>query len=215
MQRGVEAASSRYASLVRDVHACDACTRMTHTHALSAANGPLRARAIFIGEAVGRRGGALTGVPFTRDESARRFASFLALAGVRRDEVFITNAVLCHPHAAGGSNRTPLASEMRRCSGFLARTLDTVEAPLIVALGGTALAVLSMIEPHGVTLASPATAQHWRGRALVAMYHPGRQSTLHRGDAAQRDDWRRLGALLASGAAALSERLDAPTMDAG
>ena len=36
----------------------------------------------------------------------------------------------------------------------------------------------------------------WSGRTLVPMYHPGRQSTLHRPHTAQVEDWRQLGRLL-------------------
>ena len=70
---------------------------MHHAHVLGDANGPLDATVLFVAEAVGRRGGAVTGVPLTRDESGKRFTSFLALAGLSRGEVFITNAVLCNP----------------------------------------------------------------------------------------------------------------------
>ncbi|HXK33765.1 MAG TPA: hypothetical protein VNM91_07135, partial [Dehalococcoidia bacterium] len=45
-------------------------------------------------------------------------------------------------------------------------------------------------------LRRPAMPVDWHGRTLVPMYHPGRQSTLHRPHAQQVGDWRRLGALL-------------------
>ena len=167
---------------------------MTHTHALSRRNGPLDARVLFVAEAVGRRGGAITGVPLTRDESARRFEALLSLAGLRRDEVFITNAVLCHPRNARGLNRAPSACEIARCRPFLERTIDAVPSPVVVALGRTALDATRAIAPHDGQLASHAgTAVGWRGRVLVPMYHPSRQSTLHRAQLAQEEDWRRLG----------------------
>lgn len=170
---------------------------MHHCHAISGANGPLTARVLFIAEAPGRRGAAITGVPLTRDAAGARFEALLAHAGIARSDVFVTNAVLCNPLDAHGRNRRPSASEIARCRPFLTRTLDVVDAPLVVALGRVALDALGTVEPHGLDLrrdvASPCS---WRGRTLIALYHPGRQALLHRADVLQRDDWRRLGAFV-------------------
>src|SRR5438477_7920631 len=112
-----------------------ACTGMAHSHVLTHANGALDARVLCVAEAVGRRGGAVTGVPLTRDESGKRFAAFLEIAGIERTETFITNAVLCNPIDAKGRNRPPTLAEVTRCRGFLARTVASVTAPVIVTLG--------------------------------------------------------------------------------
>ena len=183
-----------FTRLVRDVRRCRVCAGMTHSHVLGNVNGRLDARIIFVAEAVGRRGGAITGVPLSRDESGRRFAAFLELAGVRRDDVFITNAVLCNPLDDGGRNRPPTLAETARCRPFLERTLEIVPAGVVVALGRVALDSLRAITPHEATLATHvATPVRWRGRILVPMYHPSRQSTLHRPHVSQERDWRRLG----------------------
>ncbi len=172
---------------------------MTHSHVLSEANGSLDARVLFVAEAVGRRGGAVTGVPLTRDASGKRFAQYLELAGLARRDVFVRNAVLCNPVDTAGRNRPPKSSEVARCRPFLVRTLDIASAPVVVALGRVALESLRAITPHDADLARDvATATDRRGRVLVPMYHPGQQSTLHRAQAAQDDDWRRLGALVAA-----------------
>ena len=186
-----------FTTLVADVSACTACDRMAHSHVLDTANGPLDVRVLFVAEAVGRRGGAVTGVPLTRDESGKRFTGFLDLAGLRRNEVFVTNAVLCNPLDAAGCNRPPTSVEVARCRPFLARTVDIVSAPIVVALGRVALESLRTIAPHDADLPCDAgTAIPWRDRTLVPMYHPSRQSTLHRPHPAQENDWRRVGALL-------------------
>ena len=105
-------------------------------------------------------------------------------------------------------NRTPTAAEIARCQPFLARTLDIVRAPVVVALGRVALESLRAlsrgraIAPHDAQMPRDvATALPWCGRTLVPMYHPSRQSTLHRPQAAQEDDWRRLGEVVAVAAA--------------
>lgn len=187
----------RFTRLVRDVRACAACDAMTHCHVLGAANGRLYAPVLFVAEAVGRRGGAVTGVPLTRDQSGRRFSAFLALAGIARTDVFVTNAVLCNPTDAHGRNRPPAPSECARCRPFLARTLELARAPLVVTLGRVALEAVRAIAPHDADLARDvATPVLWRRRTLVPLYHPSRQSTLHRPQAAQEGDWLALGALV-------------------
>jgi DNA polymerase len=165
---------------------------------LTAANGRRDARVLFVAEAPGRRGAAITGVPLTRDVTGRRFDAFLALAGIDRGDVFVTNAVLCNPVDAQGRNRAPARVERGRCLPFLARTVDAVRAPLVVALGRVALESLRDLSPHDAVLARDAGRTFaWRGRTLVPLYHPSRQSTLHRPEAEQEADWQALGTLSA------------------
>lgn len=195
-----ETPAAAFARLIDDVRACTACDRMAHAHVLGAANGPLDAKVLFIAEAVGRRGGAITGVPLTRDETGQRFGRFLECARIDRSTVFVTNAVLCNPLDARARNRSPGAAEVTRCRPFLARTLEIVRAPYVVTLGRVALKSLSAVAPHDRQLgAHVAQDSPWRGGTLIPLYHPSRQSTLHRSQALQEDDWRTLGELIRGG----------------
>jgi DNA polymerase len=170
---------------------------MAHSHVLGAANGPLDARVLFVAEAPGRRGAAVTGVPLTRDESGRRFEQFLAAADIERDSAFVTNAVLCNPVDRAGRNRTPSRAEIAACRPYLGQTLDLVHAPIVVALGRIALEALRAISPHDGDLPGDVgRALWWGGRWLVAMFHAGRQATITRSHRAQLEDWRRLGAIV-------------------
>src|SRR5438045_3339821 len=94
---------------------------------LTAANGIIRARALFIAEAPGRGGAERTGVPFSGDFSGRTFERLLAEAGLTRDEIFITNAALCNPQGPTGANRPPTRQELANCSGHLLATLAIVD----------------------------------------------------------------------------------------
>ena len=171
---------------------------MRHAHVLGPANGPLDAHVLFVAEAPGRLGAARTGVPLTSDVAGRRFEAFLAEAGLARERVFVTNAVLCNPLTPRGLNRRPGAREVAACSGFLAGQLRLVRAPVVVALGAVALDALRRIEPHDAVLARDAGRPiAWAGRTLVALYHPGLQSTLHRPHERQVEDWLALGAAVA------------------
>ncbi|MGB2695943.1 MAG: uracil-DNA glycosylase [Dehalococcoidia bacterium] len=179
---------------------------MNHVHILGDVSGPLDADVLFIAEAPGRLGAARTGVPMTSDVTGRRFHAFLAEAGLVRERVFITNAVLCNPLSAKGSNRRPSAREVAACQGFLAAQLRFVRAPVVVALGGVALEALRHIEPHDAVLARDvAQPLAWAcppgraGRTLVPMYHPSIQSTLTRPHETQIADWQRLGEVVRAG----------------
>jgi uracil-DNA glycosylase family 4 len=186
-----------FADLERRVGACTACASMAYSHVLGAANGPVPGRVMFVGEAPGRRGAGRSGVPFVGDESGKRFEALLAHAGLRRDDAFITNAVLCNPLDLEGRNRRPLRSEVERCLPFLREQIEVVQPEVVVALGQVALDALGRIEAHGLRLRDVGgEAVEWYGRRLVALYHPGRRALVHRDEASQREDWRRLGALL-------------------
>jgi uracil-DNA glycosylase len=185
-------------ALIEDVEGCFACEAMAHCHTLGAANGPARARVLFVGEAPGRYGAGRSGVPFHGDESGRRFESLLMIAGLTRDDVFVTNAVLCNPLDAEGRNRRPKASEVERCGAFLRRQIEVIDPVIVVALGGVALQALGRIEPHDMTLREGVGQPvEWLGRRLVALYHPGRRALVHRNEVAQQEDWRRLGGIAA------------------
>jgi len=170
---------------------------MHHVHVLGPANGPLDADVLFVAEAPGRLGAARTGVPMTADVAGRRFDAFLTAAGLARDRVFITNAVLCNPLSPAGNNRRPSLREVTACSGFLAAQLRLVRAPVVVALGSVALDALHRIAPHDAVLArDTGRALPWKGRTLIPLYHPSIQSTLTRSHDQQLADWRRLGAIV-------------------
>jgi len=172
---------------------------------LGDANGPLDAAVLFVAEAPGRLGAARTGVPLTSDVAGRRFQAFLDAAGLRRERVFVTNAVLCNPVSPRGLNRRPGAREVAACSGFLGEQLRLVRAPVVVALGAVALDALRRIEPHDAVLARDAARPRpWAGRTLVPLYHPGIQSTLTRPHAQQLADWRAMGAVVRSLSSSIS-----------
>ncbi|HEY8598592.1 MAG TPA: uracil-DNA glycosylase [Thermomicrobiales bacterium] len=166
---------------------------------LSPANGGPGARVIFIGEAPGRLGGDRTGVPFSGDQSGRNFERLLALAGLTRMEVFITNAVLCNPRDAQGRNRGPSRRELAACGELLGRQLAVVGAPVVVTLGAVALRAVGALAAHGLQLRE-AVGQPvpWQGRLLLPLYHPGLRAQLHRPFALQRDDFLALGQLVQS-----------------
>lgn len=152
-----------------------------------------------IGEAPGRFGGDRTGVPLVSDASGRRFSTLLERAGIERDRVFITNAVLCNPRDAHGRNRRPAAAELANCRAWLAAQIQIVDAPVIATLGGVALAALGALVAHPFRLRSHvAQPLYWAGRTLFPLYHPSPLTRPSRTDAQQEADYRQLGGYLRS-----------------
>jgi uracil-DNA glycosylase family 4 len=180
--------------LVAEAQACRRCPSMEgRRRVLGAANGPLTAAIMLVGEAPGRLGAERTGVPFVGDASGQRLDRLLAVAGwTRADDVFITNAVLCNPRDARDRNRPPSAGELATCRTHLEATLTCVQPRLVVALGRRALKALAAIEPHDLQRAAPGRIVGWNGRWLTWMVHPSPLAGARRAWTLQCQDWRNL-----------------------
>ncbi len=194
-------AGDTFDQLVHAAQACRRCPAMEgRRRVLSALNGTPGARVMFVAEAPGRRGGDVTGVPLSRDASGVRFSRLLALAGLERAEVFITNAVLCNPRHPSGTNRPPSRAELAACSGWLSAQITLVNPRVVVTLGAVALRALADLEPHCYRLGAQAgRALPWAGRLLVPLYHPSPRAGLSRPYTQQDDDFRALGDLVRAG----------------
>jgi DNA polymerase len=181
-----------FEALAAEAQACARCPRLAERVAvLSQANGSLTPRVVFVAEAPGRRGGDRTRVPMQGDASGRHFRWLMEQAGLRLEDVFITNAALCNPRKATGANDRPTAAEIANCSGFLRRQLDLLRPELVVSVGATALDALNRLEPHGLRLAEDVgRCVAWRGTRLIPVYHPSPQVVISRRSLAeQAADW--------------------------
>src|SRR5918999_963366 len=168
-----------FEELCREVAGCRRCASMEgRRRVLSPANGQPGARVMFVAEAPGRLGAERTGVPLSGDRTGRRFETLLALAGWRRSDVFVTNAVLCNPRGADGRrNRPPSAAEIAACRDHLRSQLAVVAPLVVVPLGAVALRALDALAPHGLALAdSVGRPWSWDGRWLFPLYHPGERA---------------------------------------
>ena len=190
---------SAFDVLVSNAAQCRLCPQMVGRSAVfSRLNGCLNPRILFVAEAPGRRGGDRTRIPMSGDASGRTFRYLMESAGIREDEVFITNAALCNPRSETGANRSPTLAELSNCSGFLRRTIEVLNPPIIVTIGSKALLALEKFSPHGLTLRRHAgTPWKWCGRTLIPLYHPSPQVLISRRSLIQQqEDWRRLSSYL-------------------
>ena len=193
MRSGLKYQHEQFVSLAAEAADCVRCPAMCERAAvLSELNGSVEARVMFIGEAPGRKGADRTRVPFSGDQSGKNFERFLQSIGLRRDESFITSAVLCNPHTASGANRRPASAEIRNCSDFLRRTIELVQPAIIVTLGTVALEALKIIHYHEFSLQQDAAkVRRWNGRRLIPLYHPSPQVLItSRNERQQLQDYR-------------------------
>ncbi len=187
-----------FSNLAQRAYECTLCPRMEPNSAvLGPLNGRLEARGIFVGEAPGRFGSATTRIPFRGDRSGENFEKLLPNAGILREDVFITNAVLCNPKDEKGRNDRPTVTEVHNCSDYLREVLDLVQPLYVVTLGQKALDALKIIEPHQIKLKDHvATPVDWRGVKVVPLYHPSARAMARRPFAQQVEDYQRLGEIL-------------------
>ncbi|MBD0325931.1 MAG: uracil-DNA glycosylase [Pyrinomonadaceae bacterium] len=195
----IEQRRAQFSALVAEAAGCRKCPAMCERRAvLSERNGRLNPRVMFLGEAPGRQGGDRTRVPFSGDQSGRNFERFIASINLRREEIFIANAVLCNPRKASGANRRPTEQEVANCSDFLRRLVEVVNPPIVVTLCAVSLAALRRIEYHDLSLKEAAgKIYQWSGRWLVPVYHPSPQVLAsHRRERAQLQDYQSIARVL-------------------
>jgi uracil-DNA glycosylase family 4 len=166
-----------FLKLAEKAQNCRVCEAMCDkTAVLSEFNGNINPKVFFIAEAPGRQGADRTRKPFSGDKSGANFQIFLDSINLGREDIFITNTVLCSPRSASGANRKPSKKEIKNCAPFLEKTIDLVNPKIIVTLGTVALEALKTIEYHQITLKSDAARIfQWNGRILVPLYHPSPQ----------------------------------------
>ncbi len=182
-----------FEALCREAGGCVLCPALAGKVAvMSDLNGSQRPKVMFIAEAPGRQGADRTRRPFYGDKSGENFQVLLDSIGLGRDEIFITNAVMCSPRTATDANRKPTRAEIRNCSEFLRRTLELIDPPVVATLGSVALEAVKAIEYHEFILRADAgQARDWNGRKLVPLYHPSPQVVAsHRRMPQQLEDFR-------------------------
>ena len=125
---------------------------------------------------VGRAGGLL-------DE-------LLVLVGLQREKVFITNIVKCRPP----ENRDPMVDEVRACSPYLERQIQSVNPKLIITLGRFAS---EFFIPDGKISKIHGVPHRVKGRLIFPLYHPA--AALRSGGVAEalRADFRKIPKVLA------------------
>ncbi len=189
---------ARFEDIAESVQHCNLCPRLCgRRKVLSRANGNIESKVLFVAEAPGRLGAERTGVPLHGDRTGDNFELLMGNVGWRREDVFITNAILCNPQEETGVNGTPTSQEIANCSAYLEMVISLVNPDVVATLGKAALEALELISPHGIDFRmGVARMMPWRGRKLFPLYHPGPRALIHRSLAKQRADFMMLAKLV-------------------
>ena len=108
---------------------CKLCEGRTH---VVFGSGNATAEFVVIGEGPGADEDA-QGLPFV-GRAGQLLTKMLTAVNLTREEVFITNAVLCRPPG----NRNPEPDELAACAPFLADKLAVIQPKVVLALGSVA-----------------------------------------------------------------------------
>lgn len=135
-----------------------------------------RGSVMLVGEAPGADEEA-SGRPFV-GPAGQVLERALVRAGLRREQVYITNVAKCRPPG----NRQPTRAEIVSCLRYLAEEVEAVRPRVVVALGATALKALAgkdgITKERGRVL-QPATQLRLGEAKLIASFHPA--AYLHSG----------------------------------
>ena len=173
---------------------CTTCPNMINQSAvLGPGNGSIESDILFVAEAPGRFGGARTGIPFSGDKSGDNFETLIAHVGLTRQDIFVTNAVLCNP-LADGNNRRPTAQEIGNCSPYLKTVLELMRPRVVVTLGGVGLEAINRILGTRYKLAEViGKPQNTERFTLLPLYHPSpRVTNWKRPLSVQKKDFRKI-----------------------
>ncbi len=180
---------------------CTRCKLYNTRKKVVPGEGPSECDIMFIGEAPG----------FNENEQGKPFVGaaghfldiLLEKAGLKRDDVFITNVIKCRPPA----NREPEMDELEACREFLEAQISVLNPKIIVTLGRYSMAhfiengKISQIHGHPRTI---------KNRLIVPMYHPA--AALHQPDLRDviLEDFSRLLALLEKKGELTFQKEDSP-----
>lgn len=170
-----------------EIRVCTRCElSLSRTHAVPG-SGPEDAEVFFIGEGPGYHEDQ-QGLPFV-GASGKFLTELIQRAGMRREEVFITNVVKCRPPG----NRDPLPDEMEACSLYLDRQIDAIDPLVIVTLGRFSM---SRFFPNERISRIHGQPRKNGRRVVVPMYHPA--AALHQGSlrGAIEEDFDQLGKII-------------------
>lgn len=157
-------------------------------------SGPARPKALLVGEAPGETE-IENGIPFS-GRAGKELMAFLEMAGLSREDVYITSAVRSRPYRWGEKtgkngletkrkyNRPPTKKEIFAHAPLLDYEVAHVQAPIIVTLGNVGLKRLAgedktVTEVHGKLLVQPVRQLNgdqyeWSSKAyrLFPTFHP-------------------------------------------
>ena len=152
-----------YTDLVHQISTCEKCGLSQGRNMSVPGDGALDADIMFIGEGPGFHED-MQGLPFV-GQAGNLLNEMLALIGLSRQDVYITNMVKCRPP----NNRDPFPAEIRSCTPYLDAQIELIQPKVIVTLGKYSFAKFFPNESISRARGRP---RDWQGLVIYPMYHP-------------------------------------------
>lgn len=155
-------------SLCNEIKGCKKCDLHLSRKTAVCGIGDRSAEVMIVGEAPGSNEDQ-TGVPFV-GRSGKLLDKMLIEANLPRSRVYITNAVRCRPKIG----RPPKITEIRKCTPFLSKEIETVGPVLIIPMGNSALKSIGIILKMNFGRISEAwkSIYHVNGMFILPQFHP-------------------------------------------
>jgi len=188
--------SGQIEDLEKDIRGCEKCGLSEKRTQIVIGDGTSEADILFIGEAPGRQEDK-KGRPFV-GRAGKILDGLLEEIGLDREDVYITNIVLCRPP----NNRDPEEEEIDRCTGYLDKHIKIVDPDVIVPLGSFATSYIldkyglgdgSISRLHGEVFSVSNLEGNFK---IVPQYHPA--AALYNPDLREvlEEDFRRVSEVL-------------------
>lgn len=169
----------RLKQLENEVLQCRKCRLAETRRQVIFGEGNPEANLMLIAEAPGNEED-IQGRPFM-GKSGKLLDRIMEACGfTRREHLYISNIVKCHPPA----NRTPNEGEAAICLPWLKQQIDIIDPKIIVLLGATALKYM-MGSDYRITRVRGNWLE-WNNIPTMAWYHP---AALLRNPSLKRDTW--------------------------
>ena len=150
--------------LKQEYSACTKCPALCGSRSqVVFGSGNPQAEVLFIGEAPGANEDK-QGIPFC-GMSGQVLNELLASAGLSREDIFITNTILCRPE----NNRNPAKGEVENCRNRLDRLIAIMQPKVIVTIGN--FATERILGKKGITSLRGKVFEV-EGKKIVPVIHP-------------------------------------------
>ncbi|MGH2678598.1 MAG: uracil-DNA glycosylase [Actinomycetota bacterium] len=155
---------TRLEELAREASTCTRCRLSAGRTQVVFADGNPDADLMFIGEGPGYHED-VQGLPFV-GAAGQLLNRLLGEIDLRREDVRITNVVLCRPPG----NRDPMPDEIEACKPYLQEHVELVDPRVVCTLGNFATRV---ILERPVAISKVRGERHaWQGRMVIPTFHP-------------------------------------------
>jgi uracil-DNA glycosylase len=152
--------------LKQEYHNCQRCPLLVQnrTNIVFGVGDPDKCKIVIIGEAPGQQED-LRNEPFV-GKSGQLLNTYLNSIGLKREEVYITNTILCRPP----DNRNPSTQELKNCSDRLKKHIELLDPKVVITLGNFSTQYVLQTK-EGITKLRGKTVEK-DGKIILPMQHP-------------------------------------------